>query len=489
LQQTLSIIADTSKELPEGFILSDQSPGENFFSGARRILFLLGPGIGIGDEIMLFRVPSWIKTQYPQTEITVLSAYKELWDRVNNIDDVFYYNDYLSILKALRGEEPFKKFDVVILADFEKANLCETVCFETSIDRYVEISTGTYSAAAVDNRNNWIYRVPRQIPYFPNYYFGLNQLLQWLGITPGSIEQFSTVLRHRKERPGDRLRIFVSPFTSKYEPSESYWSHLLATLCTNREPRKIDIVLDPGPNKTTGRFANKLKRSVKARIPVSIGIETAYSEGLQTLVLGDVFREMEKSHAVICADSFAAHAAPLFGCTTLVIASSDLINWRVPYDSSYYFRAEDPVKSVAIGMQYILNSIGGDGSEAEVHWHMSDPWKQIREAAKELQNQVNLGPTVNIDTLSNVYFEFVSAYKINIDRLKQWLPDFFGLFCDFPYNKPINQLKKESFQGDEFKPDLLRHLQAHLDRWKNTNLRKYLDNVINKADWPIENKR
>jgi hypothetical protein len=118
---------------------------------------------------------------------------------------------------------------------------------------------------------------------------------------------------------------------------------------------------------------------------------------------------------------------------------------------------------------------------------MSDPGKQIREAAKELQNQVDLGRTVNIDTLSNVYFEFISAYKINIDSLKQWLPEFSGLFYDFPYNKPINQLKRESFQGDEFKPDLLIHLQALLDRWQNTNLRKYLDNVINKTNRSIEN--
>lgn len=504
LQKVLLPLTTFSRKLPQGFICSDKPPGQDFLDDVRRLLLVLGPGIGIGDEIMFFRVPHWMKQRHPHTQITVLSGYRGLWQRVQEVDHVCFYNDYISILQALRGEEPFETFDAAVLADFEKPDLFKTIGFESGVERYIEISSGVQTAVAVDKRNRWLYRTQVQRPYLANYYFGLNYLFQWLGIAPTSIHRFSPVIRRENNCPEENtLKLFISPFTSKYDPSLTYWSHLLASLGSIRASdgcERLHIVLDPGPNLATERFAYALQRSVKARLPGHVGIDIAYSEGQRSLTLEDVFREMEMSQVVICADSFAAHAAPLFDCTTLVLASDDLINWRVPYDGSYYFSTESSLREVNAGIHHILehmvgqtntngaisaDSPGGSPSPENAASYFLSLGKQVCEAEETLQEQIDLGrqeKPVNLETLHEAYFKFTSTYQETIDGIRSWLtlPEFSGLFGDFPYNQWMVQLKKESFQEEEFVRDLLVHLHAQLDQWRNTNLRKYLGMILRK---------
>ena len=506
LQKVLLPLTTFSRRLPQGFICSDNPPGKNFLGDIRHLLLVLGPGIGIGDEIMFFRVPHWIKQRHPHTQITVLSGYRGLWQRVQEVDHVYCYNDYISILRAFRGEEPYETFDAVVLADFEKPDLFKTIGFEPGVERYVEISSGVQTAVAVDKRNRWLYRTQVQRPYLANYYFGLNYLFQWLGIAPAPIHQFSPLIRRENNYPEENaLKIFISPFTSKYDPSVTYWSHLLSSLGSIRASsgcERLNIVLDSGPNRATERFAYMLQRSVKPHLPGHVGIDIAYSEGQRSLTLLDVFREMEMSQVVICADSFAAHAAPLFDCTTLVLASDDLINWRVPYDGSYYFSTESPLPEVNAGIHHILehlvgqtntkdaitkDSPGGLSSLEDAVSHFLCLGKQICEAEEVLQEQIDLGrqiKPVNIETLCEAYFKFTSTYQVTIDGIRSWLmlPEFSGLFGDSPYGRWMVRLEKESFQEEEFVRDLLVSLQAQLDQWRNTNLRKYLGMILKNRD-------
>lgn len=490
--QLLTLLANRLKndqEVPKGFIFSNNSPSKDFIAEAQHILLILGPGIGIGDEIMFFPVPMWIKTSFPHTRITILSAYEELWERVKGIDDTIYYSDYLTVLKALRGEEPFEKYDIVMLADFEKANLFTTISHEPGIHKYIEISTGTYSAAAVDNKSKWICQMQRPEPYFSNYYYSLTHLLQWIGITPEPAEQFSCIIRHTNDCCQNTLTIFVSPFTSKYDPSQSYWSHLLASVFPDHSQHAVRFVLDTGPNLTTERFASQLQRSVKGRILSNIHVDLARSDGQRTLSLKDVFREMEKSHVVICADSFTAHAAPFFGCITLVIGSVNLLNWHVPFGLNYFFRAEDTVDEVAAGMRQVLINFNNSGFEHPFHFPFSDLGRQIQMAIKALQKHISNTQRLDPASLYKTYNAFIDSYKKIISCLTRLPDEFYGLLNDFAYENEIFELSSKSFQKEEFFPDLIIHIQDQLNQWQNTNLQKYLNMVVNGgAEHPIGRK-
>src|SRR5690242_8254796 len=67
---------------------------------------------------------------------------------------------------------------------------------------------------------------------------------------------------------------------------------------------------------------------------------------------------MEDAHAVICIDSFAAHAAPLFRCVTLVVGWAGLENWRIPGGPSFYFDRSAAVEAVASAMRHLLETVG-----------------------------------------------------------------------------------------------------------------------------------
>src|SRR5205814_716056 len=106
------------------------------------------------------------------------------------------------------------------------------------------------------------------------------------------------------------------------------------------------FVLDAGASLSTERFAVSLLHAVGSRPGARVQFRIATDANSRTLSLCEAFGELENCDAVICADSFAAHAGPVFGCATLVIARSGLESWRVPFERSFYFNAAQPIGEV-----------------------------------------------------------------------------------------------------------------------------------------------
>ena len=426
---------------------------------------------------MFFRAPSWIKQCCPGSHITVLSAYEQLWDRVHGVDETLYYDDYPVLIRAMRGDEPFEKADTVILADFEKPGLFAAVCDDSAITRYVEISTATHSAVMVDNQNRWLHVAQVPAPYFANYYFSLGRLFAWLGV-PSRPTEFYDAMHHTPSRAADVLTIFVSPFTSKYDPSQLFWSHLLGTLGDQDFGRPVKFLLDTGANFATERFAHALRRSVLARTLEAVEIELSHSEGARILRLPDVFRELEKSDVVICADSFAAHAAPLMGCTTLVIAAQNLANWRVPHASSFYFSAEAPVDETGAGMGQILRHVGASGASVGYSDDFVRQAKELAHATHVLQKQTANGHDARGDVVHTTYNEFLSAYESFTADLNLWPSPVRAVASDRVYSQLSPPLNAESFHDPQRLPDAMVYIQDQLNRWNNSNVRKFVALVL-----------
>src|SRR5271170_3004227 len=316
--QAQLVLAHKPRPLPGDYVVSNRPPGPSLFANVQRILLALCPAIGIGDEIIFFPVPASIKATWGEVNITVMSAYQGLWDRVDGVDNRIYYSTHHELLEMLQGhdENSLAPFDLIIFGDFEKPGLAPLVCLEPGIQRYVEISLGAQYAAVVD-KSIGCFRSTSLMPEAQLSYYGtLDRLSEWLGIETPKIKRYKDVLQHELLAPSDTFRVFVSPFTSKYNPSLIYWSKVLSSLWLQCSQRRVEFVLDPGTNSATGRFSTALLKSAMAQSAPGVSYSIG-GHGSRWLSLKGVFAEMEHCHAVLCADSFAAHAGPLFGCTTM----------------------------------------------------------------------------------------------------------------------------------------------------------------------------
>jgi hypothetical protein len=476
LQFTLLPLIPFIDELPTDVRITNEPPEIDFFKNSRRILILLGPAIGIGDEVILFPMPGWIKTVHPQAEITVLSAYRDLWQRVDSVDHLLHYDDYNAMLSVLRGEEPYDQYDLVILADFERPDLYPSISHEARLPRYAELSLGAQSLFLVDNLQGWVHRAPRVNPYFANFYNGLDYLMHWSGLSTSMPDRFSATLPANPWHDQGLLQVFVSPFTSKQDPYQPYWNRLICSLFPQPPDRRIRFVIDPGPNYETRHFANDLLRSARARLPSEFDLQILDPEKRLPLPFQDVFTHLEKSDVVLCADSYIAHIAPLLNCTTFVICRTGLEKWHVPHPSSYYLDAEAPCDDIANAIQQVLKELTHPGYTLEYNQAL------ISDSEFDLETITRVFPGLldsdhqngQFESLFTAYCEFNKAYAVVVDRLQNWPSEYSSLFADFPYHKFRHSINQSHFIPDYLRLDFVLHVRDHYWQWQNTNLKKFL---------------
>src|SRR5579884_500529 len=206
-------------EFRRHLIVCENAPPKSFLNGARRVLVAFGPGIGIGDEIICFPLPAAIRQLAPACEITVLSWYDGLWHTNQNVAGVERCDNFGTLLRMLRSSA----FDVVFFVDFEDPRLSAAIAREPDVARYVEVSLGARSVAALDNVHGRVYQYRAHSEYYANFYRCFARMLEWLGADSVAADAASAV-------PGDHATILFSPFTSKEEPSEIYWTRLIAAI-------------------------------------------------------------------------------------------------------------------------------------------------------------------------------------------------------------------------------------------------------------------
>jgi ADP-heptose:LPS heptosyltransferase len=477
----LSLFPYIQSQVPRDYIVTANPPPAQFIQEPKKILLLSGPAIGIGDEVITFPTPAWIKAHNPAAEITVLSAYKGLWERVSGVDRVHQYEDYHTIILAIRGELDLGAFDLVMLVDFEYPELYQAVISEGLIPRYIELSLGAQMLAAVDNNRRWIYRLHQPVSYFKNFYYGYSNLIQGLGLSPLMKDRFSNIVTRSQWPADDELRIFVSPFTSKYDPSPLYWSRLLASLITSPPQRPVRVLLDPGPNLTTMRFAEELSRSAGARAPSRVSFEVAQSVDGPGLPLAGVFAELERTHVVICSDSFITHIAPTLGCTTMVLASRGLEDWRVPAPRNFYLNAEDPPEEIIGAMKQILSHFDLDPFQENRRPPISEAEKQLMAMALDSEGHLVDNEKDGYAKRIETYTDFLENQRKVIARLPYWPQGTKGLLRDFAYEDSPRNLSEIQQITKEFQEDISVYITHNSQEWQNTNLFKYLSLVMGEA--------
>ena len=470
----LTLFPFARADIPTTYISAESPPPPEFLRSCDRILLVLGPAIGIGDEIVTFPLPRWIKRANPAAHLTTLTAYEGLWDGMADVNRIATYRDHEEVVSALRGEHEVGKADLVLLVDFENPELYRAVTGEKGIAKYAELSLGARVLAAVDNLEGWTYRQTLPVAYFRNVYDGFDELARGLGLVPDAADRLDPT-----GSGGDgngELRVFVSPFSSKYDPSPRYWSTLVSTLIPDDVKRAVRFVLDPGPNAITQQFASEVARAAAARSnQPGVSHTVAEADGLGRLSLTGVFAELKRADVVVCADSFAAHAAPRMACTTLVVASPGLENWRVPSDHSYYFDAETPIGELVSGMRQILE-LHGIGATAAARPSVGEAEERLVRADAELERAV--AGDASLPELCAAYERFRSARDEVVDRLASWPPAAATLTGDYAYEIPARSLNGDRTFPAGLEPDTRSFVKNHWLTWRNTNLRKYLDSRL-----------
>jgi hypothetical protein len=459
-------------QIPPEYIVTADAPEHGFFSDVRRVLLILGPAIGIGDEIILFPLPARLKTALGDVETVVMSGYAGLWERVRGVDRAIGYSTHAEILDALEGSHASGPFDIVMLADFEKPGLAPAICRAGGVERYIELSLGAQCAIAVDNRERRVActNMPLDAPI--NYYAAMDRLSQWLGIHAAPNDRYDNPVCRQPRQNDGISRVFVSPFTSKYEPSAIYWGQLLATLGQEHSSRPVEFVLDPGSNLQTERFSALVARAAGVTAAKGVTFRVARGASARTLRLAEVFTELEQCDAAICADSFLAHAAPLFGLTTLVIAKAGLENWRTPSARSYYFYLEQPLEELSAAIRTILRRAIQSGNSGQTEPVLDQPGaSRLDTATRSLAAALGNGGFEDGHGLNGHLVEFLESYADVIGGLASWPRDCQGLLTDVPYASEWRPAEEPSRRLDRAG---WRSLQQRVERWEQTNLRKFL---------------
>ena len=354
IQRVVRIYCDPL--LPRTFVSTEESPDAEFFADVRRVLVLIGPAIGIGDEIITFSLPRALRAildATPRVEITVASSYPQVWDRVDGVDASRPYGDMQGLLKCVRSDS----FDLLIVVDFETPSLTNAMCFEPTVNRYVELALGPRQMLVLDKARERQWRMPVAEPNFDNFYDCMRHMQHWLGAP----EDLSTeaLIRSEQRNEGanpDELVFFINAFTSKEDPSERYWSELLASMLPPELERPVRLVINTGPNLATRSLAFAMARRVEALGRKGVRCEVPYHADKPgtTLTIGDIFLFSERADVVVTADSFPAHAAQLYRKLTVVLGRENTENWRSPSPRSFYFCSTQSLDEVSFGIRCLL---------------------------------------------------------------------------------------------------------------------------------------
>lgn len=426
--------------MPRDLVVTPHAPAPEAWRDTRRIVVIYGPAIGIGDEILASTVPRALRALAPDAAIEVMTAYDGLWNRIAPDQPATVYRDVATLLRRMRGGAD----DTMVFVDFERPGLIAAMAHEPEVKWFAELAVGTRTLALLDNRTRRLYEMPAV--HRENFYDAVDAMTGWLGADV-----------HRFEARGNRDDdlIVVSPFTSKEEPSERRWRALLLAMLPRTAATRV--VLDSGPNGATRAFATAIRDVLRA---ASIRADLAANGRAATL--GEMLDLVRGAGTVVTADSYLAHAAPLFGARTLVVAAEGLEPWRVPSPSSFYFRAELEPEAIGEAMRVLMY-------EPRLSPRRCAEADALRVAASSVD------VTAPIDALLDGWQRCADAHNALVATMPEWPRPFATLVSDERYGRLMPRAPRTDGIGE---PELRAHLAGCFADCARSNLWKYIREAV-----------
>jgi len=463
-----SLLKDRLREdLPPDVLVRPSPPPPSFWKGIRRITVIYGPAIGIGDEMICFPIPACLRQLAPEARIAVSSAYADLWTRVNGPEMVKHYTSLREIVAELRA--PRDANDLILLVDFESPGLVAAICKEPAVGRYAELSLGARTFSLLDASSREIYQMAGTEAYYIGYYTCLDRMMAWMGVTRPLPDRRGLLKKTGREARADEFTILVSPFTSKGDPSERYWSSLLANIIPAELPGRVRLRLDTGATPASESFAVALCRSIRRQEHPDVRCEIMRAETGRNIPVAEFLSQLAGADMVITADSFPAHAAALFDCLTVVIAGRGAENWRAPIQRGFYLPAEAPAALTRDAIRAMIREYCTEPRSRPAGFGPGErhEMERLRLAAARVSDA--LARDAAWSELLASWNEFAAALSAAAMLLEGWPGHFDLLFGDRDYTRLIAPVR----WPDSAETRL--HLAARFDEWRSSNLRSYLD--------------
>ena len=339
--------------------------------------------------------------------------------------------------------------DLVMLVDFENAELFRADRSRARVARYVELSLGARLLAAVDNREGWTYHQALPPAYFTNVYDGFDELAGRLVCAPD--RRRPRGVRRQRRRRRRPLRVFVSPFSSKYEPSPRYWSTLSQPRAGRTATRRRSSCSTVGPNADAPavRAASLHVPPPRAQQPGVTHSLAALDEAVASPPRG--VAELRRANVAVCADSFVAHAAPPPGCIDARRRERRARELARPQRPQLLLRRR-PRRSATSCPRCARSSTCTASDPRRPRGRTSaGPSDRLARADDELGRAVANG--AGNDELCRAYEHFTAAHTDVIARVAEWPPAAAPLAADYAYDLPARPLNDNGVVAAGLEPD------------------------------------
>jgi hypothetical protein len=307
--------------------------------------------------------------------------------------------------------------------------------------------------------------MPAVDPCFSNFYGCLERMLRWLGAGIDFPEP--ALAGSFRSEAKNELRVLVSPFTSKEDPSEGYWSRLLARMLPGELVRPVRIMIDTGGTPASASFAAALSRSAKSFDHPDLRCETVSCETGRNAPLDAMLGCIGQADLVVTADSFPAHAAAAFGRFTFVIGRQGVENWRAPSPMSFYLPAEAAVGRVASAIREVIRASHlGSPTSLRQSPREGPVFRELRDATELIAAAV--AADCPWPELVLRWSEFTTTYHKAVSVVEDWPQEFALLLSDRPYRQLCGPPPERASEAART------HLADEFSFWTNSNFYKYL---------------
>lgn len=295
-----------------------------------RLLFAVGPNIGIGDEMIFFQAARLLSRRFPDARLEVSSYHETLWDRCDFVDEVRYLSDNqiepFARAKEVMAADPTA---LVVFVEFASAHIYRHLEVIRSLERFIYLDTGARLARLIDQGRPGIVEYTSLIRH--SIYALLADLLRAVGVDAAE-SRFQEISPGPLQAPSRRAvaKIFVNPFSSKdvKRIRPAWWSKVLNLL---GRQRPIEAEIFCGINPQTRAYAREIQAGLEPdSCPSALLGESDTPSILQTL------ESAMKCQAVLGLDTFTGHLGNLRRIPSVTVFFSSFWEvWRVPDPSSF----------------------------------------------------------------------------------------------------------------------------------------------------------
>ncbi len=230
----------------------------NRWQNPKHILIAFGPNIGIGDELIFFRVARRLAKRYPASKLEVISFSRTLWDNCDFISKVSYpVENQLAPFSRAKEILNDDNNNFVIFAEFATAPLYRNLEVVPGINRFIYLDTGSRVARIIDKEKSEIFEYG--LPLETRIYETLSRFLDVIGLSGEHDNSgWEPPIRGKINAPAkENKKIFINPFSSKdYKLLGTGWWVDILKYINNVNP--VEVVIFAGINDQSRGFAGEI---------------------------------------------------------------------------------------------------------------------------------------------------------------------------------------------------------------------------------------